>query len=128
MWKVIGVMKSWTNLKKCLAGTEITALIGSKEARRQGGQLPPFFNISNLTKNKTRVLSRPVICWIHYVQIAVSISAEHLSNPQKCSAMLNNTKKCLRVLKLEILTCYVSMLALHYYGILACYYFSILPF
>ena len=80
-----------------------------------------------LTENKTRetrVLSRPAICWIHYVQIAPSISAKHLSqapqqcskmlsnayqcsamlrNSQQCSAMLSGAKKCSRVLKFNIL-------------------------
>ena len=70
-----------------------------------------------LKGNKTWVLSHPAICWIHYVQIALSnskhlsrasqpsISAEHLSpasqssisailkNAQQCSTMFNNALK-----------------------------------
>ena len=37
-------------------------------------------------KNReTQVLSRPALCWIHYVQIAMSISAEHLSQASQPS-------------------------------------------
>ena len=62
-------------------------------------------SILNKTR-ETRVLSRPVICWIYYALIALStsehlsqasqpsISAKHLSNAQKCSAMLKNAQQC----------------------------------
>ena len=60
-----------------------------------------IFSLNNKTR-ETRVLSRPAICWIHYVQIALSISAKHLSNPQKCSAMLSNAQQCST--RLEILS------------------------
>ena len=61
-----------------------------------------------LSANKTRetrVLSRPTICWIHFVQIDLSISTEHLNwasqssisaifkNAQQCSTMFKNALK-----------------------------------
>ena len=65
-----------------------------------------FNNLNDNKTRETRVLSRPAICWIHYVQIAVSISAEHLSRApqsrisaehlshasQQSSKMLNNAQ------------------------------------
>ena len=60
---------------------------------------------SNNKTRETRVLSHPAICWIQYVEIAVSISAEHLNrasqlsisailkNAQQCSTMFNNDLK-----------------------------------
>ena len=58
-------------------------------------QQNPFSETSWSVFNKTRetrVLSRPAICWIHYVQIALSISAI-LKNAQQCSTMFNNALK-----------------------------------
>ena len=75
-----------------------------------------LLTIENKTR-ETRVLSRPAICWIHYVQIALRISAI-LKNAQQCSTIFINAlkhsdmlinaqqcSKCSRILKLNILAC-----------------------
>ena len=60
-----------------------------------------YFFISPLNKTReTRVLSRLAIFWIHYVQIALSISAEHLSQafqPSISAEHLSNPKKRLSI-------------------------------
>ena len=51
---------------------------------------------------ETRVLSPPAICWIHYVQIAMSISAEHLSEASQLSISakhLSNANQSSTILK-----------------------------
>ena len=48
----------------------------------------------NLNKTReTRVLSRPTICWIHYVQISLSISAEHLSQASQPSILAKHLSR-----------------------------------
>ena len=64
-------------------------------------EIDDLIDLGKFQFNKTRDLSRPAICWIHYVHIAQSIS-EHLSqvrtsemprNDQQCSTMFNNPLK-----------------------------------
>ena len=65
---------------------------------------------SNKTR-ETQVLSRPAICWIHYVQIALIISkhlsqayqpstSEMLKNAHQCTTIFKNTQKCSKILHL----------------------------
>ena len=61
----------------------------------------------NTTRSKktrgTPILSRPAICWFIYVQITLSISAEHLINAQKYSEMIsNNAQKKSKILNFGI--------------------------
>ena len=94
-------------------------------------KLPRSVFLVNKTR-ETRVLSRPAICWIHFVQIALSISkhlsrasqpsisakhltrasqpnisAEHLSwvSQLSTSEILKNAQKCSTISKFWILAC-----------------------
>ena len=54
--------------------------------------------LTNKTQ-ETQVLSCPAICWIHYIQIALSISAEHLSQAsQHSSKMFSNAQQSSKML------------------------------
>ena len=114
-WALLSIawMLGWNTWLRCLV--EIAGRLRTRVSRVllffsywPGTEKKKYSQDYNTKLNKTRetrVLSRPAICWIHYVQIAMSISAEHLSrasqpsisailkNAQQCSTVLNNALK-----------------------------------